>query len=65
MGIFDKVKDAAGKAKDLLDGQVDKHGDKLPGQVTDAYGKASAAAEKVIPGTGGEPSASERLIKDD
>ena len=33
MGIFDKAKDAAGKAKDKVDGQVNKHSDKIPDKV--------------------------------
>jgi|GEM_PF-870255 len=53
MGIFDKAKDAASKAKDMVDDQVEKHGDKLPEGARDAYDKASEAAEKVIPGDDG------------
>jgi len=66
MGIFDKikdmfgqakdtaspddVKDMAGKAKDTVDGVVDQHGDKIPDNVEKTYDKVSDAAEKVIPG---------------
>ncbi len=59
MGIFDKAKDVAGKAKDMVDDQVEKHGDKLPDKVTDVYNKASDAAEQHIPGEDGEASDAE------
>ena len=65
MGIFDKAKDVAGKAKDMVDDQVEKHSDKIPDKVEDAYDKASDAAEKVIPGEDGKMSESEKLIKGD
>ena len=51
MGIFDKAKDAAGKAKDKVDDLVDTHSDKIPDAVEGSYNKASDAAEKVIPGS--------------
>ena len=50
MGLFDKAKDAAGKAKDTADDLADEHGDKVPDNVEDQYHKVSDAAEKVIPG---------------
>jgi uncharacterized protein YjbJ (UPF0337 family) len=50
MGIFDKAKDAAGKAKDKVDDLVEANSDKIPDAVEGAYDKASDAAEKVIPG---------------
>ncbi|NND76220.1 MAG: hypothetical protein HKN44_14565 [Ilumatobacter sp.] len=50
MGFLDKLKGAAGKAKDVVDDQVDKHSDKIPDKIEGAYDKASDAAEKVIPG---------------
>jgi len=61
MGIFDKAKDAAGKAKDMVDDQVEKHGDKLPGAAKDAYDKASDAAEGIIPGEDGATPSEERF----
>lgn len=65
MGIFDKAKDAAGKAKDMVDDQVEKHSDKIPDKIEGMYDKASDAAEKIIPGKDGEPSPSEQVIKGD
>ncbi len=65
MGILDKAKNIFGKAKDTVDEQVDKHSDKIPDKVEKAYDKASAAAEKIAPGKDGEPTPSEKLIKDD
>ena len=50
MGLFDKAKDAAGKAKDTADDLVEEHGDKIPDDVEEQYHKASDAAEGVIPG---------------
>ncbi len=50
MGFLDKVKGMAGKAKDAVDDQVEKHSDKIPDKIEGAYDKASDAAEKVIPG---------------
>lgn len=52
MGLFDKFKDTAGKAKDIADEQVEKHGDKIPDNVEAIYDKVSDAAEKIIPGEG-------------
>ena len=51
MGMFDKVKGMAGKAKDTADGVVEQHSDKIPDKVADTYNKASDAAEKIIPGS--------------
>ncbi len=65
MGIFDKAKKAAGKAKDMVDDQVEKHSDKIPDKIEKVYDKASDAAEKVIPGKDSEPSPSEKLITGD
>jgi hypothetical protein len=50
MGIFDKAKDMAGKAKDKVDGVVGKNSDKLPDDVEKTYDTVSDAAEPVIPG---------------
>ncbi|MEM1336055.1 MAG: antitoxin [Actinomycetota bacterium] len=50
MGIFDKAKDIAGKAKDKVDDVVEKNSDKIPDSIEKAYDKVSDAAEKVIPG---------------
>ena len=63
MGIFDKAKDVAGKAKDAIDDQVDKHSDKSPDKIEKVYDKASDAAEKVIPGKDGEMTEAEKVIK--
>jgi hypothetical protein len=65
MGLFDKakemlgktdtdsLKETAGSAKDKADDAVAQHGDKIPDAARDGYGKASDAAEKVIPGEDG------------
>ena len=50
IGIFDKAKSVAGKAKDKVDSAVDKNSDKIPDKVENTYDKISDAAEKVIPG---------------
>ena len=63
MGIFDKAKDAAGKAKDKLDDVVEKNSDKIPDNIEKMYDKASDAAEKVIPGEDGEKTPSEQRFE--
>ena len=50
MGLLDKFKKTAGKAKDVVDDQVEAHSDKIPDKIEDVYDKVSDAAEKVIPG---------------
>ena len=57
MGLFDKIKGTAGKAKDMVDDQVEKHSDKIPDKVEGMYDKASDAAEKIIPGKDGDAAA--------
>jgi hypothetical protein len=54
MGIFDKAKDLAGNADELIDKAqevVDEHGDKLPGglgdKAADLLDKAEQAADKL------------------
>ena len=64
MGIFDKAKAMAGKAKDKVDDVVDKNSDKIPDNIEGAYDKASDAAEKIIPGEDAQ-SPSEKVIKGD
>lgn len=56
MGMFDKAKDLAGNADELIDkaqDAVDEHGDKIPGgmgdKAKDALDKASDVADK-LPG---------------
>jgi hypothetical protein len=50
MGFLDKLKGKAGKAKDMVDDQVEQHADKIPDKIEGVYDKVSDAAEKVIPG---------------
>jgi hypothetical protein len=50
MGIFDKLKGMAGKAKDTTDDVVEQHSDKVPDEAEKVYDQVSDAAEKVIPG---------------
>ena len=49
-GLMDKLKGAAGVAKDKVDVMVDKAGTKVPPKVKHTYDKVSEKAEKVIPG---------------
>ncbi len=53
MGIFDKAKDIAGKAKDKADDVVEQNADKIPDPIEKAYDKVSDVVEKVIPGADG------------
>jgi uncharacterized protein YjbJ (UPF0337 family) len=55
MGLLDKFKKTAGKAKDVVDSQVEAHSDKIPDKVEKVYDKVSDAAEKVIPGDAKPP----------
>jgi uncharacterized protein YjbJ (UPF0337 family) len=50
MGLFDKVKNKFGKAKDTADDVVEANADKIPDDIENKYDKISDAAEKVIPG---------------
>ena len=49
-GLMDKIKGAAGTAKDKVDVMVDKAGTKMPPKVKQTYEKVSDKVEKVIPG---------------
>ena len=49
-GLMDKLKGAAGAAKDKVDTMVDKAGEKMPPKVKQTYEKVSDKVEKVIPG---------------
>jgi hypothetical protein len=49
-GLMDKLKGAAGTAKDKVDVMVDKAGEKMPPKVKQTYKKVSDKVEKVIPG---------------
>ena len=49
-GLMDKLKGAAGAAKDKVDTMVDKAGTKMPPKVKQTYEKVSDKVEKVIPG---------------
>ena len=49
-GLMDKLKGAAGAAKDKVDTMVDKVGEKMPPKVKQTYEKVSDKVEKVIPG---------------
>jgi hypothetical protein len=48
--MMDKIKGAAGTAKEKVDVMVDKAGEKMPPKVKQTYGKVSEKVEKVIPG---------------
>lgn len=50
MGLFDKVKNKFGKAKDSTDNVVEANSDKIPDDIEAKYDTISDAAEKVIPG---------------
>tara|TARA_B110000037_G_scaffold215234_1_gene272352 strand:- start:2274 stop:2474 length:201 start_codon:yes stop_codon:yes gene_type:complete len=50
MGLFNKIKGKAGKAKDSADDLVEANGDKIPDDIENKYDTISDAAEKVIPG---------------
>ena len=65
MGIFDKAKDAAGKAKDKVDDLVEQNADKIPDDIEKKYDKASDAAEKHVPGDKSKDApAHEQVIRD-
>ena len=49
-GLMDKLKGAAGTAKDKVDVMVDKAGEKMPPKVKQTYEKVSDKVDKVIPG---------------
>jgi uncharacterized protein YjbJ (UPF0337 family) len=50
MGLFDKVKNKFGKAKDTADDLVEANNDKIPDDIENKYDEMSDAAETVIPG---------------